>query len=72
MVEENKNTKQKSKIKNRLHRRNRHKIKYNFPRLIEQTPELEKFVSVNKYGKETINFFANPIIHPFPSQQDLT
>tara|TARA_B100001059_G_scaffold105877_1_gene105504 strand:- start:4720 stop:5679 length:960 start_codon:yes stop_codon:yes gene_type:complete len=58
MVEENKNTKQKSKIKNRLHRRNRHKIKYNFPRLIEQTPELEKFVSVNKYGKETINFFS--------------
>lgn len=58
MGEENKSNTQKSEVKKRLHRRNRHKTKYNFPKLIEQTPELEKFVSVNKYGKETINFFS--------------
>ena len=58
MGEENKSNTQKSDVKKRLHRRNRHKTKYNFPKLIEQTPELEKFVSVNKYGKETINFFS--------------
>ena len=59
MSEINKNDTQKSEVKNRLHRRNRHKTKYNFPKLIQQTPDLAKYVGVNKYGKETINFF-NP------------
>ena len=57
MSETNKNDTQKSEVKNRLHRRNRHKTKYNFPKLIQQTPDLEKHVGINKYGKETINFF---------------
>ena len=59
MSEANKNDTQKSEVKNRLHRRNRHKTKYNFPKLIQQTPDLAHYVGVNKYGKETINFF-NP------------
>jgi len=44
-------------LKNKLHYRNKHKTKYNFPKLIEQTPELARHVAVNKYGIETINFF---------------
>ena len=52
MSETNKNDTQKSEVKNRLHRRNRHKTKYNFPKLIQQTPDLEKHVGINKYGKE--------------------
>ena len=57
MVEDKKINIEKSEVKKRLHRRNRHKTKYNFPKLIKQTPGLAKFVSVNKYCKETINFF---------------
>lgn len=57
MVEDKKINIEKSEVKKRLHRRNRHKTKYNFPKLIKQTPDLAKFVSANKYGKETINFF---------------
>ncbi|NNJ55973.1 MAG: 23S rRNA (adenine(1618)-N(6))-methyltransferase RlmF [Bacteroidia bacterium] len=47
-------------IKPRLHRRNKHNTRYNFKKLIEQTPELANHVAINKYGVETINFF-NPI-----------
>lgn len=47
-------------IKSRLHHRNKHNTRYNFKKLIEQTPELANHVAINKYGVETIDFF-NPI-----------
>jgi 23S rRNA (adenine1618-N6)-methyltransferase len=45
--------------KSRLHPRNKHKFLYDFPSLIKCTPELKKFVSINKYNNETIDF-SNP------------
>ena len=42
-----------------LHPRNRHQGHYEFPRLIKGSPELGKFVIINPYGKESIDF-ANP------------
>lgn len=45
--------------KNGLHPRNPHRFRYNFPELIASCPELESFVSINKYGSESIDF-ANP------------
>jgi len=42
-----------------LHPRNRHQGHYDFPRLIKSSPELGKFVILNPYGKESIDF-ANP------------
>lgn len=42
-----------------LHPRNRHQGRYDFPALIKSTPELAKFVIINPYGKESIDF-ANP------------
>ncbi|MGB1038747.1 MAG: RlmF-related methyltransferase, partial [Bacteroidia bacterium] len=32
-------------VKLKLHRRNKHKTRYNFKKLIEQTPELGKYVA---------------------------
>lgn len=49
-------------IKSKLHRRNKHKTRYNFKKLIEQTPELGNFVAVNKYGIETIDFFNSTAV----------
>lgn len=45
--------------KNNLHPRNPHRSRYNFQQLIEVTPELAKFVYVNDYQNQTINF-ADP------------
>lgn len=44
-------------VKSKLHRRNKHKHRYNFKKLIELSPELGNYVAVNKYGVETIDFF---------------
>jgi 23S rRNA (adenine1618-N6)-methyltransferase len=45
--------------KGQLHPRNRHQGRYDFPTLIEASPELAAFVIINPYGKESIDF-ANP------------
>jgi 23S rRNA (adenine1618-N6)-methyltransferase len=45
--------------KQNLHPRNKHKERYDFPVLINDLPELQKFVFENKYGDQTIDF-ANP------------
>ncbi|NWA03239.1 23S rRNA (adenine(1618)-N(6))-methyltransferase RlmF [Pseudomonas gingeri] len=42
-----------------LHPRNRHQGRYDFPQLIKGCPELGKFVILNPYGKESIDF-ADP------------
>lgn len=42
-----------------LHPRNRHRDLYNFKQLIKSCPDLVPFVSVNRFGKESIDF-ANP------------
>lgn len=45
--------------KSSLHPRNKHKSRYDFKALTENSPELQAFVSVNKYGDESIDF-TNP------------
>ncbi len=45
--------------KSGLHPRNPHRFRYDFKALIVSCPELEKFVSINKFGDESIDF-ANP------------
>ncbi|MBK9735396.1 MAG: 23S rRNA (adenine(1618)-N(6))-methyltransferase RlmF [Saprospiraceae bacterium] len=45
--------------KTRLHRRNRHRERYDFTLLSHKCPELIPFVSFNKYGDESIDF-SNP------------
>ncbi|RZL46091.1 MAG: DUF890 domain-containing protein, partial [Pedobacter sp.] len=45
--------------KSSLHSRNKHKSRYDFKALTETLHELKAFVSVNKYGDESIDF-ANP------------
>ena len=45
--------------KTRLHPRNKHREHYDFKLLIEASPELSKFITKNKYGNETVDFF-NP------------
>jgi 23S rRNA (adenine1618-N6)-methyltransferase len=42
-----------------LHPRNRHQGRYDFPKLIQGSPELARFVITNPYGKESIDF-ADP------------
>ena len=42
-----------------LHPRNRHQGRYDFPQLIKAHPDLARFVILNPYGKESIDF-ANP------------
>ncbi|MBC9251930.1 23S rRNA (adenine(1618)-N(6))-methyltransferase [Pseudomonas alcaligenes] len=49
----------KAVTKGQLHPRNRHQGRYDFPKLIEASPELGKFVILNPYGKQSIDF-ANP------------
>lgn len=46
-------------VKSSLHPRNKHKFRYDFKALIASLNELNDFVSVNKYGDESIDF-ANP------------
>ncbi len=46
-------------MKSTLHARNKHQSRYDFKVLIKSVPELANFVSLNKYGDESIDF-ANP------------
>ena len=41
----------------KLHPRNKHRERYDFTLLIDSFPELGEFVSENKYGDESIDFF---------------
>ena len=41
----------------RLHRRNRHRGRYDFNELIKSCPELTPFVELNAYKDQSINFF---------------
>ena len=43
-------------LKTNLHPRSKHRERYNFDELIEQTPELKKHVFVNDYDDQTIDF----------------
>jgi 23S rRNA (adenine1618-N6)-methyltransferase len=43
--------------KTRLHPRNKHRERYDFPLLIEACPELAPFVSLNRFGDVSIDFF---------------
>lgn len=45
------------KIKSKLHPRNKHRARYDFPKLIESYPDLATFVRPNDYGDDSINFF---------------
>lgn len=53
---ENKKPKQ---TKSKLHPRSQHRQRYDFEVLIKQSPDLNTFVSPNKYGDLSVNFF-NP------------
>ncbi len=46
-----------TKVKSKLHKRNKHRERYNFPKLIEAAPDLKPFVIVNDYKDQSINFF---------------
>jgi len=46
-------------LKDKLHPRNRHKYRYNFPELIASMPELSNFVSLNQFKELSIDF-KNP------------
>jgi 23S rRNA (adenine1618-N6)-methyltransferase len=49
-------------IKTRLHIRNKHRERYNLKLLTDSCPELAQFVTKNKYGDDTIDFFnANAV-----------
>ena len=54
-----KRTIQPSEEKSTLHPRNPHRFRYDFPKLIESSPELGKYVAKNKYGNESVDF-ADP------------
>ncbi|MBN2236360.1 MAG: 23S rRNA (adenine(1618)-N(6))-methyltransferase RlmF [Bacteroidales bacterium] len=51
------NKKSHPKIKTRLHRRSKHRERYDFKQLIESYPELSPFVTTNAYGDESVDFF---------------
>ena len=53
------------KEKASLHPRNRHQGRYDFPALIKSTPELKKFVIINPYGKESIDFASPEAVRVF-------
>ena len=48
-----------------LHPRNRHQGRYDFAALIKSTPELAKFVIINPYGKESIDFASPEAVRVF-------
>ena len=48
-----------SRLKSGLHARNRHRSRYDFPLLVKEHPELSRFVRVNEYDDESIDF-ADP------------
>ena len=45
------------KEKTGLHPRNKHRERYDFPKLIKSCPELKTFVSVNAYNDASVDFF---------------
>ncbi|MHB9143000.1 MAG: RlmF-related methyltransferase, partial [Paludibacter sp.] len=47
------------KEKTVLHPRNKHRERYDFKKLIVTCPELAKYVKLNAYGDESLDF-ANP------------
>ncbi len=47
------------KEKSKMHSRNKHRERYDFPSLIKSTPALAPFVTLNKYKDESIDF-ADP------------
>lgn len=49
-----------TQLKAELHPRNRHRESYDFEHLVENCPDLAKFVATNSYGNESIDF-TNPI-----------
>jgi len=53
------NSNHKSEEKSSLHIRNKHRSRYDFNSLKAALPELSEFLSINKYGDESIDF-ANP------------
>jgi 23S rRNA (adenine1618-N6)-methyltransferase len=46
--------------KDNLHPRNLHRSRYDFELLISNCPELKAFISINKFGIETVDF-SNPL-----------
>ncbi len=51
--------KEHSKVKSKLHSRNKNKERYNFKQLVSSCPDLSPFVKMNIYNDESIDF-ANP------------
>lgn len=51
------NKKEHPAIKTRLHKRNKHRERYDFEPLIARCPELATMVIKNRYGEDTIDFF---------------
>lgn len=51
--------KQTTNEKDQLHPRNKHRSRYNFPKLIKSSPELAVYVSLNQYNDLSIDF-KNP------------
>ncbi|MFK7972407.1 MAG: 23S rRNA (adenine(1618)-N(6))-methyltransferase RlmF [Bacteroidia bacterium] len=49
-------TKKIKKTKTRLHPRNRNRDRYDLEALVEAVPELEAYIKLNKYGRESIDF----------------
>lgn len=45
-----------------LHPRNKHRQSYDFELLVKNHPPLKPFISINKYGNESINFFDNQAV----------
>ncbi len=45
------------KEKSELHKRNKHRERYDFKQLIQSCPELAPYVKLNDYNDESINFF---------------
>ncbi|WP_338378712.1 23S rRNA (adenine(1618)-N(6))-methyltransferase RlmF [uncultured Flavobacterium sp.] len=39
-----------------FHQRNKHNVAYDFEKLISTTPTLKEFISINKFGNESIDF----------------
>jgi 23S rRNA (adenine1618-N6)-methyltransferase len=49
-------------LKNNLHARSVHRQRYDFKQLTAKCPELKKYVFVNKYGDESIDFAKAPAV----------
>lgn len=45
-----------SEEKTNMHSRNPHRFRYDFPKLVEVSPELAGFIFVNEYGNQSVNF----------------